>query len=129
MIWLRETHEQELFADALQFTMFFRHWYVLSNMRSWIDLMYSRELATLCGISNFSMSDLTRPDAQRLRTALSGIMNFAKFRDERQAFHLSLQGKITKQEEKCANWPNRSQLADVVELRNCEGSWTKSTPT
>ena len=28
MIWLRETHEQELFADALQFTMFFRHWYV-----------------------------------------------------------------------------------------------------
>ena len=56
-------------------------------------------------------------------------MNFAKFRDERQAFHLSLQGKITKQEEKCANWPNCSQLADDVELRNCEGSWIKSTPT
>ena len=44
------------------------------------DYPYSRQLATVCGINNFSIADLTRPDPSRFRSQMSGIMNFAKFR-------------------------------------------------
>jgi kinetochore protein Nuf2 len=42
--------------------------------------MYSRTLTETCGVRNFVMADLTRPDAARMRHHLSGIMNFAKYR-------------------------------------------------
>ncbi|RXK41686.1 hypothetical protein M231_00921 [Tremella mesenterica] len=89
---------KELYADALQFTMLFRH---------------CRALASLCGISNFNMSDLTRPDAQRLRTALSGIMNFAKFRDERSQFHLALVAKVAKQSDKAQQLRKKLEQIDI----------------
>ncbi len=75
------TQPQELYYDALTFAMFFRH---------------CRELALLCGLGNFSQSDLIRPDAHRLRTILSGIMNFAKFRDDRAHFYYDLVDKVNK---------------------------------
>lgn len=43
-------------------------------------LTYSRTLAGICGIEDFRMSDLTRPEPARFRSQMSGIMNFAKFR-------------------------------------------------
>ncbi|OCF43622.1 kinetochore protein Nuf2 [Kwoniella heveanensis CBS 569] len=73
---------KELYNDALHFTMFYRH---------------CRTLAELCGINDFAISDLTRPDAQRFRTCLSGIMNFAKFRDERMHFQNQLQASVQEQ--------------------------------
>ncbi|WWC72551.1 uncharacterized protein I206_106513 [Kwoniella pini CBS 10737] len=76
---------KELYSDALQFTMFFRH---------------VRDLANLCGITNFSLADLTRPEAIRFKTVLSGIMNFAKFRDERAHFQAQLQAKLQEQSDK-----------------------------
>ena len=42
--------------------------------------LVSREMATVCGIHNFSIGDLTRPDATRFRHHLSGVLNMAKFR-------------------------------------------------
>ncbi|KAK8850499.1 hypothetical protein IAR55_004417 [Kwoniella newhampshirensis] len=76
---------KEMYTDTLQFTMFFRH---------------CRDLAQLCGISDFTLSDLTRPESHRFRTCLSGIMNFAKFRDERAQYLSQLQSNVQKQAEK-----------------------------
>ncbi|WRT70674.1 uncharacterized protein IL334_007672 [Kwoniella shivajii] len=76
---------KEMYSDALQFTMFFRH---------------CRDLATLCGITNFSIADITRPEAARFKIVLSGIMNFAKFRDERAHFQGQLQAKLQEQADK-----------------------------
>jgi kinetochore protein Nuf2 len=50
----------------------------------------SRQLALLCGLKSFTTTDLTRPDPHRLRTVLSGVMNFAKFREDKQGLHLAL---------------------------------------
>ena len=68
----------------------------------------SRKLAMVCGVNAFNLSDLTRPEPVRLRTVLSGIMNFAKFRyvlvftnarriadEEPQGGSISLQGHST----------------------------------
>jgi kinetochore protein Nuf2 len=46
----------------------------------------SKRLADLCRIKDFSLSDLIRPEPLRLRKVLSGILNFAKFREERRGF-------------------------------------------
>lgn len=40
-------------------------------------------LLAVSGVNDFSMFDLMKPDAKRLRRNLSAIINFAKFREER----------------------------------------------
>jgi kinetochore protein Nuf2 len=42
-----------------------------------------QKMMELCDIHDFSIRDLMTPDAKRLNRQLSGIMNFAKFREER----------------------------------------------
>ena len=37
---------------------------------------------TQVGISDFSIRDLIKPDAQRVKNIFSAIINFAKFREE-----------------------------------------------
>ena len=37
--------------------------------------MGSKNLAEICGITSFGMSDLTRPDPSRFRSQMSGIVN------------------------------------------------------
>jgi len=37
---------------------------------------------TLVGITDFSIRDLIKPDAGRVKKILSAIINFAKFREE-----------------------------------------------
>jgi len=41
------------------------------------------KMMKVSGISNFSMRDYLNPDYKRFRKQLSGIINFAKFREER----------------------------------------------
>ena len=41
------------------------------------------KMMEICGIQDFSMKDFMAPSAKRLRRQLSGIINFAKFREER----------------------------------------------
>ena len=36
-----------------------------------------------CGIVSFSLRSLLKPTARKLRTELSAVINFAKFREER----------------------------------------------
>ncbi len=44
------------------------------------------KLMEICGIPNFSVKDLLSPTSKRLIHQLSGIINYAKFREERFAF-------------------------------------------
>lgn len=37
----------------------------------------------ICGYPQFSMKDILKPTAARFREQISGIINFAKFREER----------------------------------------------
>ena len=39
-------------------------------------------LMTLVGITDFSIRDIIKPDATRVKKILSAIINFAKFREE-----------------------------------------------
>mmetsp|Transcript_61446 Transcript_61446/g.139091 ORF Transcript_61446/g.139091 Transcript_61446/m.139091 type:complete len:502 (-) Transcript_61446:292-1797(-) len=50
------------------------------------ELAFWRKISHLmevCGVTDFTREDLTRPDPKRLRKQLSGLINFAKFREER----------------------------------------------
>jgi kinetochore protein Nuf2 len=39
------------------------------------------DLMRTCGISDFSMMDVLKPEAKRTRENLSAVINFAKFRE------------------------------------------------
>ena len=43
----------------------------------------SHDLMTKCGIKDFTMYDVMKPEPKRLRRNLSAVINFAKFREER----------------------------------------------
>jgi len=50
------------------------------------ELAYMRaadKMMKICGIMDFGLRDVTNPNNKRLRRQLSGIINFAKFREER----------------------------------------------
>lgn len=42
-----------------------------------------QRLLTTCGINDFTMEDLTKPDKKKLKRNISAVINFAKFREER----------------------------------------------
>ena len=48
-----------------------------------VPILSSCSMMETCGITDYSINDLTAPTAKRLRRQLSGIINFAKFREER----------------------------------------------
>ena len=45
-------------------------------------LRATQKLMNTCGITDFSRNDIEKPIAKRLRRQLSGLINFAKFREE-----------------------------------------------
>ena len=53
------------------------------------------KMMSICGIHDFGLGDVTRPNAKRLRRQLSGVINFAKFREER----LQVYGELNAQRE------------------------------
>ncbi|GMI45625.1 hypothetical protein TrCOL_g13779 [Triparma columacea] len=62
------------------------------------ELSYLRscsKMMTICGIVDFGLKDITNPNSKRLRRQLSGIINFAKFREER----LQMYGELNVQRE------------------------------
>ncbi|TYJ51731.1 hypothetical protein B9479_007683 [Cryptococcus floricola] len=101
---------KDLYNDTLQFVMFFKH---------------CRRLALLCGINDFAMADLTRPEPVRFRKALSGIMNFAKFRDERMQTHAIYQEAYVKQQRKALEMRQKSidlerQLQEIAKRNEAD---------
>ena len=53
------------------------------------------KMMAICGIPDFGIRDITNPNHKRLRRQLSGIINFAKFREER----LQMYGELNMQRE------------------------------
>ena len=51
------------------------------------------KMMKICGVEDFSMRDISHPDPKRFRRQLSGILNFAKFREERMSMLLEITGK------------------------------------
>lgn len=51
---------------------------------------YRTRLMETCGINDFSIRDLIRPDPGRTRRILSGIINFLCFRKEKEAIFREL---------------------------------------
>jgi len=48
------------------------------------------KMMRICGIMDFSIQDVVKPSSKRLRRQLSGIINFAKFREERLMMYTEL---------------------------------------
>ena len=68
------------------------------------ELAYFRavdRMMKICGIVDFGLKDITNPSNKRLRRQLSGIINFAKFREER----LQMYGELNQ---------NREELGDKL---------------
>jgi kinetochore protein Nuf2 len=62
------------------------------------ELAYLRatdKMMRICGINDYGLKDITMPNSKRLRRQLSGIINFAKFREER----LQMYGELNLQRE------------------------------
>lgn len=47
-----------------------------------------QRLLSTCGINDFTLTDLTKPESKRLRRNISAVINFAKFREERLAHYV-----------------------------------------
>ena len=55
------------------------------------------------GINDFSLKDVLKPETSRIRMILSGIINFAKFREEQLVFfeEFSLKAEELSSKKKC----------------------------
>ena len=84
----REEIQQPVFAaiDALEFPELYDE-----SIPALTFLRSLNKLLLASGIKDFSMRDLHKPDAQRLRRNLSAIINFAKFREEKLTAYTELQ--------------------------------------
>lgn len=59
-----------------------------------------QRLLNTCGVHDFNMDDLTKPEKQRLRRNLSAVINFAKFRQEKEEGYMQLTQETDGLEEK-----------------------------
>ncbi|TIA89448.1 hypothetical protein E3P99_02075 [Wallemia hederae] len=88
----------ELFSDSVPLMMFHQH---VTN------------LTKIAQVDFFTLQDLTRPDATRTRKILSALVNFAKFKHERQATVDAIATKSDKLKER-----RDKLLADNEKLRS-----------
>jgi DNA repair exonuclease SbcCD ATPase subunit len=72
-----------------------------------------QKMMETCGITDYSLNDLIAPSTKRLRRQLSGVINFAKFREER----LALLTDLTSQRMKLVDNVNKT-LQKGEELEN-----------
>jgi kinetochore protein Nuf2 len=82
-------------------------------------------MLTVCGVPGCTLKDITEPDPKRLKHQLSGVINFAKFREERLQWYTDLtehteglmenRKKVAEENERL-----KSQLADLHAQRDAE---------
>ncbi|GMI40714.1 hypothetical protein TeGR_g7362, partial [Tetraparma gracilis] len=63
------------------------------------------KMMAICGIPDFGLRDVTNPNSKRLRRQLSGVINFAKFREER----LQMYGELNLNREELGEKMNQIQ--------------------
>lgn len=71
---------QPVFAAHENLSYSHLHEYSIPELAFWRQIS---SLMEVCGISDFSREDLNRPNPTRLKRQLCGVVNFAKFRDDR----------------------------------------------
>lgn len=74
---------------------------------------HCRDLADRCGVP-LNITDLTKPDALHLRTALSGVLNFAKFREENSGLADKLQAQLESNKERVIQLQMKIDKLDVA---------------
>jgi kinetochore protein Nuf2 len=72
------------------------------------------KMMKISGITDFSIKDYLQPSAKRLRRQLSGIINFAKFREERFAL---LQDVSSERERLVSALNSRKSVKEAVEKK------------
>jgi hypothetical protein len=70
-------------------------------------------MMTVSGINDFSLRDITNPEPKRFRRQISGIINFAKFREEQFAQY----SELTTQTVSLSN--TQLQTTILLALNNC----------
>ncbi|KAF9928180.1 kinetochore-associated Ndc80 complex subunit nuf2 [Linnemannia zychae] len=58
--------------------------FVIDGVRFYIFLQQLASMMHEVGVNDFSSRDVTKPEADRVRRVLSAVINFAKFREDRQ---------------------------------------------
>ena len=58
-------------------------------------LRASQKMMSVCGVHDFSVKDFVAPESKRFRRQLSGVINFAKFREEQLATFTELTVQVT----------------------------------
>lgn len=74
---------------------------------------FCRDLADRCGVP-LNITDLTKPEALHLRTALSGVLNFAKFREENSGLADKLQAQLESNKERVIQLQMKIDKLDVA---------------
>ncbi|KAG2444243.1 hypothetical protein HXX76_001000 [Chlamydomonas incerta] len=97
----------ELHDESIPTTNFFRH---------------LTRLMLICGVKDFNLNDLFKPDPARLRRNLCALINFAKFRDEKVALvdelEAGLAANVAAEAEAAAEYDkNTAELRRLQELR------------
>ncbi|GME71611.1 unnamed protein product [Ambrosiozyma monospora] len=95
------------------------------NVISPIRFMY--KFLCDCGVDDFSIRDIYKPDSRRLQIVLSAIINFARFREERMADFNELinsheEERIKHEQVMQANEELKEQLKSLTEQANRAGA-------
>jgi hypothetical protein len=75
------TDHPECHANSLPLLTFFHHWYFLYGVLGGHCVCGRARLMADIGVPEFTLIDWLKPESKRLVVILSGIINFARFRD------------------------------------------------
>ncbi|GFR51208.1 hypothetical protein Agub_g13557 [Astrephomene gubernaculifera] len=82
------------------------------------------KLLQICGVKDFTLNDLFKPDPARLRRQLCAIINFARFRDEKLLIVDELEAGVVErqQQEKALQAEHEKMLEELKRLQELRAS-------
>ena len=106
-------------ADVLEFPELYEE--AIGNLK------FTRRLFDLmrrCGVPDFTLRDLTKPEYTRTRRNVSAVINFAKFREEKVAQYEATQGESVAMEQRyrAAQRKNAELKAQIARLERAKDS-------
>ena len=110
-------------ADVLEFPELYEE--AIGNLK------FTRRLFDLmrrCGVPDFTLRDLTKPEYTRTRRNVSAVINFAKFREEKVAQYEATQGESVAMEQRyrAAQRKNAELKAQIARLERAKDSEKES---
>ena len=106
-------------ADVLEFPELYEE--AIGNLK------FTRRLFDLmrrCGVPDFTLRDLTKPEYTRTRRNVSAVINFAKFREEQVARYEATQGESVAMEQRyrAAQRRNAELKAQIAKIERAKDS-------